>query len=103
MVLIFFYIKEKEIFPAYISKINSNCEKEKILLIISNEEKEDDITLPQKAIFSIKRDNIIEIFIAWIVFILLEQKIYLMKRCVKKKDFCGIVMASEKDNLLEFN
>ena len=34
------YIKEKEICPAYISKINSNCEKQIILLIILNLEKE---------------------------------------------------------------
>ena len=33
------YIKGKEICPAYISKINSNCEKQIILLMISNEEK----------------------------------------------------------------
>ena len=34
------YIKEKEKRPAYISKINSNCEKEIILLMIPNEKKE---------------------------------------------------------------
>ena len=34
------YIKEKEIWPAYISKINSNCEKQIILLMIQNKEKE---------------------------------------------------------------
>ena len=34
------YIKEKEIYPAYISKINSNCEKQIILLMISNEQEE---------------------------------------------------------------
>ena len=34
------YIKEKEICPAYISKINSNSEKQIILLMIPNEEKE---------------------------------------------------------------
>ena len=39
------YIKEKEIFPAYISKINSNCEKQIILLIIPNEKKKDGIIL----------------------------------------------------------
>ena len=37
---IILYIKGKEICPAYISKINSNCEKKKILLMIPNEEKE---------------------------------------------------------------
>ena len=30
------YIKEKEICPAYISKIDSNCEKQIILLMIPN-------------------------------------------------------------------
>ena len=34
------YSKEKEICPAYISKINSNCEKQIILLTINIEEKE---------------------------------------------------------------
>ena len=34
------YIKETEICPAYISKINSNFEKQIILLMISNKEKE---------------------------------------------------------------
>ena len=34
------YIKEKEICPTYISKINSNCEKQIILLMIPNEKKE---------------------------------------------------------------
>ena len=33
------YIKEKEICPTYISKINLNYEKQIILLMISNEEK----------------------------------------------------------------
>ena len=36
----FLYIKEKELCPAYISKINSNCEKQIILLMIPNEGKE---------------------------------------------------------------
>ena len=35
------YIKEKEICPTYISKINLNCEKQITLLMIPNEEKED--------------------------------------------------------------
>ena len=39
-VLNILYIKEKEICPAYIPKINSNCEKKKTLLMIPSEEKE---------------------------------------------------------------
>ena len=42
-------------------------------------------------------------FIAWIAFILLEQKIKFYEKVCKNKDFCGIVMQSEKDNILEFN
>ena len=34
------YIKENEICPAYISKHNSICEKQIILFMVSNEEKE---------------------------------------------------------------
>ena len=34
------HTKEKEICPADISKINSNCEKQIILIMIPNEEKE---------------------------------------------------------------
>ena len=35
------YIKEKEICPAYISKIDSNCEKQIILLMIPNKQNEE--------------------------------------------------------------
>ena len=38
--LIILYTKEREICPAYVSKINSDCEKQIILLIIPNIEKE---------------------------------------------------------------
>ena len=41
----FLYIKEKEIYPAYISKHNSTREKKKIILTIPNEEKKDGIVL----------------------------------------------------------
>ena len=34
------YTKEKEIRPAFIWKINLNCEKQIILLMVPNEEKE---------------------------------------------------------------
>ena len=45
------------------------------------------------------------IFIVWIIFILLEQKINLnlKKKVCKNKYFCRIVMPSQKDNILEFN
>ena len=39
------YIEEEEIYPAYVSKFNSNCQKQIILLMILNEEKASVIVL----------------------------------------------------------
>ena len=33
------YVEKEKIYPAYVSKYNSNCEKQVILLMISNREK----------------------------------------------------------------
>ena len=52
------YIKEKETCPAYISKINSNCEKQIILLMILNEEKRMPLSCSKKTLYIIKRNNI---------------------------------------------
>ena len=49
--------------------------------------------------------NIMVIFIAWIVFLLFEQKNKLKsleKKC-KNKGLWGTIMPSEKNNILEFN
>ena len=40
LVLIFCILKKTEIWPDYISKINLNCEKQIILLMILDQEKE---------------------------------------------------------------
>ena len=59
------YIKEKQICPAYISRINSNSEirKQIILLIIPNEENWDYLPV-KKTVFITKWNNIMMIFIA---------------------------------------
>ena len=49
------HTKEKEICPADISKINSNCEKQIILIMIPNEEKA--LSCSQGTIYIIKRNN----------------------------------------------
>ena len=46
------YIKEKEICSAYIPKINWNCEKKKVLLMIPKEEKEGQHYLVVKKLFA---------------------------------------------------
>ena len=69
------YTKEKEIYRAYISKINSNIEKQIILLMIPNEKKEGLHYLAVKNLSTLLigiRSNIIAIFIGCSFFIPLE-------------------------------
>ena len=101
---------EKEIYPAYISKINSNCEKQIILLMIPNEEKEGCYYLAVKKWSALlhritsnhKGDfyclNSLNSFRTET-----ENKLKSHEKVCKNKDFCGIVMSSEMDKILEFN
>ena len=102
------YIKEKEICSAYISKINSTCEKQIIPLMIPNEEKKGWHYLAVKKL---------SIFLTGITakhhgdfyclnclhFFRIENKLKSHEKVCKNKDFCGIVTLSEKDNILKFN
>ena len=72
----FCILKKKKICLAYVSKHNWNCEKQVILLMISNGEKWHYLAV-KKNFSLIKRNNIkkiMVIIIVWIVFILFEQK-----------------------------
>ena len=82
--LIFSLPKKKKKLLAYISNNNSTHKKQVIILMIPNEEKGGWHFLAVKKIFIL---NIMMIFIVWIVFIPLEQKINLnlMKKYVKIK------------------
>ena len=51
------YVQKEKIYPAYVSKNNSNCEKQVILLIISNWKKMA-LSCNKKIISIIKRNNI---------------------------------------------
>ena len=53
-------LKKKKIYPAYVSKHNSNREKQVILLMISNEEKQCHYLAVKKIISIIKANNIKE-------------------------------------------
>ena len=92
----------KDICLAYISKVNSNCEKQIILSMIPNEEKEGWHFLAVE-----KLSALLHGITYWFLLfdILLEQKmnVNLIKNYVKLKGFYGIVMTSEKNNILGFN
>ena len=102
------YINEKEIFPVYVSKHNSTGEKHIILLMIPNEEKEGWHYLAVKKHSALLRGitskhhdylyclNCLHSFTT-------ENKLKSPEKICKNKDFCGIVMPSEKDKILEFN
>ena len=108
MALNILYIKEKEKCPAYISNHNSALEKQIILLMIPNEEKEGWHYLAVKKLLALfhgitskhKGDfyclNCLHSFKT-------ENRLRSHEKVCKNKDFRGIVMPSEKDNVLEFN
>ena len=57
MFLMFCMLKKEKIYPAYVSKHNSNHEKQVILLMISNREKQWHYLAVKKTISIVKRNN----------------------------------------------
>ena len=104
------YIKEKEICPAYISKINLNCEKQIILLILLRfKMKKRRMALScSKKLSTLLRGitskhhgdfhclNSLYSFRT-------KNKLKSHEEVCKNKDLYGILMPSEKDKILEFN
>ena len=99
------YIKEKEMCSAYISKINLNCEKQIILLMIPNEEKERwHYHAVKNCLAGITSKHHSDFYcINCLHSFRTENKLRSNEKLCKNKDFFGIVMPSEKDNILEFN
>ena len=102
------YIKEKEICPAYISKINSNCEKQIILLIIPDKEKEGWHYLTVKKLYTLLTRIISQNHGDFYCLNCLhsfrtKNKLKSHQKVCENIDFCGIVMPSKKNNILESN
>ena len=93
--------KEKTIYPAYVSKINSNCEKRIILFMIPNKEKEGWHYPVLKKLFAlpigINSKHNDELLIELPSFFS-NRKLH--EKVCKNRDF-GITMRSRKDNILE--
>ena len=99
------YIKEKEICPDYTSKIDSNCEKQIILLTIPNEEKEGWNYLAIKKLSALLRGitskhhsgfyclNCLHSFAT-------KNKLESHEKVCKKKNTFIIVLQTQKNNLL---
>ena len=101
------YIKEKEIFPADISKINLNCEKQITLLMIPNREKEGCHYISVKKLSTllqgIKSKHHSDFYcLNCLHSFRTGNKLNSHEKVCKNEDICGIVTPSEKD-ILEFN
>ena len=99
------FVKEKEICPACISKITSNCEKQIILLMIPNEEKEGFKANSVKKLSVLLRKITLKYHgdfycLNCLYSFRTENKFNSHKKVCKNKDFCGVLMPSEKDNVL---
>ena len=102
------HIKEKEIFLGYISKLNSTREKQIIFLMIPNEEEKGWHYLAVKNLPTLLHGitskykggfcclNCLHSFKT-------ENKLKSHEKLCTNKDFRGIVMPSEKDNILQLN
>ena len=100
--------KEKGIYPAYFSKINSNGQKQIILLIIPNKENEGWHYLEVRKLFELlrgitSRHNGDFYCLNYIPFFRTENKLKSQGKVYKSKDFFGIVVPSEKEHMLKFN
>ena len=101
------YTKEKEICPAYISNHNSTSEKQIILLMILNEEKEgwhylavNNLSALLRGITSKHHGNLY--CLNCLHSFRTEDKLKSHEKVRENKDSCGFVMPSEKCKILEF-
>ena len=94
--------------PAYISKINSNCEKQIILSMIPNKEnrrlalsytKKISVLIRGIALKHHGNFNCLNCLRSFRT----ENKLKSHEKVCKNKDFCIIIIPSEKGNMLEFN
>ena len=96
------YLKRKKLYPAYVSKHNSDRQKQVIILMIPNEEGWHYLAVKKlSTLLTGITLNITVIFIVSIAFILSQHKSH--KKVCGNKDFCNVVMPPEDTKILEFN
>ena len=93
-------LKKKKIYPAYVSKYNSNREKQVILLMSSNGEKWHYLAV--KKLPALLRGIMYEL-LQLLSFFRKKNKIQSHKKVCKNKDFCNVIMPSEDTEILGFN
>ena len=99
------YIKDKEICPAYISKINSHFEKQIVLLMIPNKEKQGWHYPAVKKLYTLLRGITLKHHGHFYCLHCLHScrtgnKLKSHEKVCKNKDFCGVLMPWERDTIL---
>ena len=102
------YAKKEKIYPAYVSKHNSNWGKQVILLIISNGEKQSHYLTVKKLSALLRgatsKHHADFYYLNCLYFFATElQKLELYKKVCENKDFCNIIIPLEDTKILEFN
>ena len=102
------YTKGEKILPAYISNHNPTHEKTIILLILSNREKEGWHYLAVKKLSTLLRRVTSKhhggfYCLSCLHSLRKENKLKSHEKVCKIKDFCGIVIPTEKNKILKFN
>ena len=100
------YAKKEKIYPAYVSKHNSNCEKQVLLLMISNEEKWNYLAV--KKLSALLRGITSEYYGDFYCLDCLhsfrpKNKLEWHKKVCENKKFCNVIMPSEYTKILQFN
>ena len=101
------YAKKQKIYPAYVSKYNSSHEKQVILLMNSNGEKQwhyiavKKLSALLRGITSKHHGGFY--YLKCLHSCTTEKKLKSHKKVCKNKNFCNIMMPSEDTKILEFN
>ena len=100
------YAKKEKVYPAYVSKYNSNCEKQVILLMISNGEKWHYLAV--KEISALLRGITSKHYVDFYCLNCLhsfrtKNKFDSHKKVFENKDFCNVIIPFEDTKILEFN
>ena len=106
LLLMFCMLQKEKIYPAYVSKHNSNREKQVILLMISNEDKKRwqylaKLSALLRGITSKHHGDFY--CLNCLHFFATKNKLQSHKRVCENEDFCNIIMFSEDTKVLEFN
>ena len=98
--------KKENIYPAYVSKHNSNCGKQVILIMIPNGKRWDYLAVKKLSalLIGITSKHYGDFYcLNCLHSLTTKNKLELHKKLSENKDFCNVIMPSEGIKILEYN